>query len=85
MWALTRRNGPRPSAKWLAEKLVGKGEIVEIEGFPGHPANVARMNGVDEVFAGYPDIKVLAKDTGKWDEATGPNRLCPTSWLPIPI
>ena len=59
------------SAQWLADKLGGKGDIVEIEGFPGHPANVARMNGVDEVFAKYPDIKVLAKDTGKWDEATG--------------
>jgi ribose transport system substrate-binding protein len=63
-WAMT-------SAQWLADKLGGKGDIVEIEGFPGHPANVARMNGVDEVFAKYPDIKVLAKDTGKWDEATG--------------
>jgi ribose transport system substrate-binding protein len=63
-WAMT-------SARWLAEKLGGKGDIVEIEGFPGHPANVARMAGVDEVLAGYPNIKVLAKDTGKWDEATG--------------
>jgi len=44
---------------------------VLIEGFPGHPANVARMEGVDEVLSQYPDIKVLAKDTGKWDEATG--------------
>ena len=43
-WAMT-------SAEWLAKKLGGKGNIVEIEGFPGHPANVARMNGVDEVFA----------------------------------
>jgi ribose transport system substrate-binding protein len=59
------------SAKWLAEKLGGKGNIVEIEGFPGHPANVARMSGVDEVLKNYPDIKVLGKDTGKWDEATG--------------
>jgi ribose transport system substrate-binding protein len=63
-WAMT-------SAEWLAKKLGGKGNIVEIEGFPGHPANVARMNGVAEVFAKYPGIKVLAKDTGKWDEATG--------------
>jgi ribose transport system substrate-binding protein len=63
-WAMT-------SARWLADKLGGKGEIVEIEGFPGHPANVARMEGVDEVFAQYPGITVLAKDTGKWDEATG--------------
>lgn len=59
------------SAKWLAEKLGGKGSIVQIEGFPGHPANVARMSGVDEVLKEYPDIKVLGKDTGKWDEATG--------------
>lgn len=63
-WAMT-------SARWLAEKLGGKGDIVEIEGFPGHPANVARMDGVKEVLAGYPNIKVLASDTGKWDEATG--------------
>ncbi len=59
------------SAQWLADKLGGKGNIVEIEGFPGHPANVARMSGVDEVFAKYPGIKLLGKDTGKWDEATG--------------
>ena len=45
--------------------------IVEIEGFPGHPANNARMDGVAEVLKGYPNIKVVAKDTGKWDEATG--------------
>jgi ribose transport system substrate-binding protein len=63
-WAMT-------SAQWLAETLGGEGDIVEIEGFPGHPANVARMNGVDEVFAEYPGINVLARDTGKWDEATG--------------
>ncbi len=61
----------RTSAQWLADKLGGKGNIVEIEGFPGHPANVARMDAVDAVMAKYPDIKLLAKDTGKWDEATG--------------
>jgi len=62
-WAMT-------SAKWLAEKLKA-GNIVEIEGFPGHPANEYRMSGVDEVLAEYPDIEVLARETGKWDEATG--------------
>ena len=68
---IDQKEWAKTSAKWLADKLGGKGNIVEIEGFPGHPANVARMEGVDEVFKGYPDIKVLAKDTGKWDEATG--------------
>jgi ribose transport system substrate-binding protein len=59
------------SATWLSETLGGQGEIVLIEGFPGHPANVARMEGVSEVLAGYPGITVLAQDTGRWDEATG--------------
>ena len=59
------------SAWWLADKLGGEGEIVLIEGFPGHPANVARMEGVSDVLADYPGITVLATDTGRWDEATG--------------
>jgi len=68
---IDQKEWAKTSAKWLAETLGGKGDIVQIEGFPGHPANVARMEGVAEVLAGYPDIKVLATDTGKWDEATG--------------
>jgi ribose transport system substrate-binding protein len=59
------------SMDWLAKKMNGTGNIVEIEGFPGHPANIARMNGVANVLKNYPNIKVLGKDTGKWDEATG--------------
>jgi ribose transport system substrate-binding protein len=68
---IDQKEWAKTSAKWLAEKLGGKGNVVEIEGFPGHPANEARMSGVAEVLAQYPDIKVLGKDTGKWDEATG--------------
>ena len=64
LWAKT-------SADWLAKKMNGTGSIVEIEGFPGHPANVLRMSAVDDVLKNYPNIKVLGKDTGKWDEATG--------------
>lgn len=59
------------SAQWLADKMGGTGNIVLIEGFPGHPANVARMSGVEEVLAAYPNIKVLGRETGNWDEATG--------------
>ena len=68
---INQKEWAKTSAKWLAEKLGGKGDIVQIEGFPGHPANVARMDGVAEVLKGYPDIKVLATESGKWDEATG--------------
>ena len=68
---IDQKEWAKTSAKWLAEKLGGEGDIVQIEGFPGHPANVARMDGVAEVFADYPGINVLATESGKWDEATG--------------
>lgn len=59
------------SAEWLAEALGGEGRIVLIEGFVGHPANEARMAGVDEVLAEYPDIEVIGRESGMWDQATG--------------
>ncbi len=59
------------SAQWLADQLGGKGDIVLIEGFVGHPANEARMAGVKEVLDKYPNIKVVGRETGKWDQATG--------------
>jgi ribose transport system substrate-binding protein len=59
------------SAQWLVEQLGGKGDIVLIEGFVGHPANEARMSGVQEVLDKNPGIKVVGRDTGKWDQATG--------------
>lgn len=61
----------RISARWLVEQLGGSGDVVLIEGFVGHPANEARMDGVEEVFADYPGINVVGRDTGSWDQATG--------------
>ncbi|MDQ3006327.1 MAG: substrate-binding domain-containing protein [Chloroflexota bacterium] len=68
---IDQKEWAKTSAEWLAEKLGCEGDIVQIEGFPGHPANVARMDGVAEVWAENPGINVLATDTGRWDEATG--------------
>jgi ribose transport system substrate-binding protein len=61
----------RISTRWLAEELGGAGDIVLIEGFVGHPANEARMAGVEEVLAEYPNINVVGRETGSWDQATG--------------
>jgi ribose transport system substrate-binding protein len=58
------------SAKWVADKMGGKGNLTLIEGFVGHPANEDRMAGVAEVLKDYPDIKVVGRDTGQWDPAT---------------
>lgn len=68
---IDQREWARISAEWLAEQLGGQGDIVLIEGIPGHPANVARMSGVEDVLAQYPDINVLGRETANWDEATG--------------
>lgn len=56
-------------SEWLFENLES-GDIVVIEGFVGHPANEYRMTGFDEVLANYPDINVVARDSGSWDQAT---------------
>lgn len=47
-------------AKWLAEKLGGKGEVLEMRGIDGVPADADRHAGFEEVMKGYPDIKVTS-------------------------
>ncbi|MBE3599566.1 MAG: ABC transporter substrate-binding protein [Limnochordaceae bacterium] len=61
----------RISARWLAEKLQGKGNIVVINGLAGHPANEDRWRGAREVFGRYPGIKILTMTHANWDQATG--------------
>ena len=68
---IDQKEWAKTSMKWLAEQLGGKGNIVLIEGFVGHPANEARMSGVAEVLKDYPNIKVVGRESGKWDQATG--------------
>lgn len=59
------------SAEWLAKSLGGKGNVVAINGIAGNPANEARVAGYREVFAKYPDIKVLNEANANWDQAQG--------------
>lgn len=68
---IDQKEWARISAQWLAEAMGGSGDLVLIEGFVGHPANEARMAGVQEVLDQYPDINVVGRDSGMWDQATG--------------
>jgi ribose transport system substrate-binding protein len=68
---IDQKEWARISAQWLAEQLGGEGKVVLIEGFVGHPANEARMAGVQEVLDANPGIEVVGRDTGRWDQATG--------------
>jgi ribose transport system substrate-binding protein len=65
----------RMSARWLVQKLNGKGNVVVINGIAGHPANEARYNGVKEVFGQNPGIKVLNVVNANWDQATGQQKM----------
>jgi len=51
-------------AKWLFDKLGGKGTVVEERGIDGVPADADRHQGFSEVAKGYPDIKVTSVFTG---------------------
>jgi ribose transport system substrate-binding protein len=68
--AINQKEWAMESARWLAETLGGEGKIILIEGFVGHPANEARMEGVEEVLAEYPNIEVVGRESGSWDQAT---------------
>ena len=51
-------------AKWLFDKLGGKGEVVEMRGIDGVPADADRHEGFTEVAKMYPNIKVTSIFTG---------------------
>jgi ribose transport system substrate-binding protein len=60
-------------AKWLFDKLGGKGTVYYMRGLAGNPADSDRDKGFKEVLADYPDIKVLPNVDGVatgWDPAT---------------
>jgi ribose transport system substrate-binding protein len=54
----------RLGAKWLFDKLGGKGNVVEQRGIDGVPADADRHQGFTEVAKNYPDIKVTSVFTG---------------------
>lgn len=58
-------------AQFIADNLHGKGNVIEVTGVAGTSVDQERNRGADTVFAKYPDIKIVAKYSGKWasDEA----------------
>jgi len=56
-------------AEWIAQQLNGKGNVVILDGIPGHPAAEARKKAALDTFAKYPGIKVVWSGYGEWDEA----------------
>lgn len=65
----------RVTAEWLAKKLNGKGNIVVITGVPGTSVDQLRTKAAKEVFAKYPDIKIVAESVGMWSQAVARTEL----------
>ena len=59
----------RVTAEWLADKLGGKGNIVVLTGVPGTSVDTQRTAAAKEVFAGHPDINIVAEAVGMWSQA----------------
>lgn len=56
----------------LGELMGGKGNIVILQGESSHEAARMRTEGVKQVIAEkYPDIKVIAEQTGRWQRSLG--------------
>jgi len=63
----------------MADKLGGKGNIVVLQGPLGQSGELERTKGIQNVLAKYPDMKILAKDTGNWKRDEAVNKA--KNWL----
>lgn len=53
-------------AKAMAEALGGKGNIVVLHGSYGHEPEIRRQQGYMNILKDYPNIKIVAENTGDW-------------------
>ncbi len=65
----------RVTAEWLVKKLNGKGNVVAITGVPGTSVDTLRTKAAKDVFAKYPDIKIINEAVGMWSQAVARTEL----------
>jgi len=58
-------------AKWLFDQLGGEGNVVEMRGIDGVPADTDRHNGFMRALAEYPGITVVQETFTGWDPTVG--------------
>src|SRR5947208_9351100 len=61
----------RMAGEWLAKKLNGKGNIVELQGTPGAAPAIDRKKGFEEALKNFPDLKIIKSQTGEFTRAKG--------------
>lgn len=72
---INQEEAGRVTGEWLAKRLNGKGNIVVITGVPGTSVDTARTKAAKEVFAKYPDIKIVGEAVGMWSQAVARTEL----------
>jgi galactofuranose transport system substrate-binding protein len=61
----------RMAGEWLAKKLNGKGNVVELQGTPGAAPAIDRKKGFEEAIAKHTDIKIIKSQSGNFNRAQG--------------
>lgn len=61
----------RNAARVLVELIDGKGNIVELTGTQGSAPAIDRYTGFREILKEYPDIQIIASETGDFTRARG--------------
>jgi ABC-type sugar transport system substrate-binding protein len=61
----------RMAGEWLAKRLSGKGNIVELQGTPGASAAIDRKKGFEEAIASHPEMKIIKSQTGDFTRSKG--------------
>ena len=55
------------NVEYIASTLQS-GNVIQVYGLDGHPANNERIKATDDVLAKYPNIRMIASSTGGWDQ-----------------
>lgn len=61
----------RKAAEWLAQKMNGKANIIELQGTPGAAPAIDRKKGFEEGISKYPDMKIIASQSGDFRRSGG--------------
>lgn len=63
--------GGRIAGRFIAHLLKGKGKVIELTGTPGSSPAIDRGTGFNEIIDQYPNIEVIARQTGQFTRAEG--------------
>jgi ABC-type sugar transport system substrate-binding protein len=61
----------RMAAEWLAQKVDGKANIIELQGTPGAAPAIDRKKGFEEGISKFPDMKIIASQSGDFRRSGG--------------